>query len=78
MGDRPLGNEEKLFLTLRDKEKYIIHDSILKKYIELGVKVIKVHRIISFEESNWLAKYINFNTEQRTKAKSPLKKIFGN
>ena len=74
LGDRPLGNEEKLFLTLRDKEKYIIHDSILKKYIELGVKVIKVYRIISFEESNWLAKYINFNTEQRTKAKSPFEK----
>ena len=34
----------------------------------------KVHRTISFKESNWLAKYINFNTEQRTKAKSDFEK----
>ena len=30
LGDKPLGNKEKLFLTLRDKKIYIIHDSILK------------------------------------------------
>ena len=74
LGDKPLGNEEKLFLTLRDKNKYIIHNSILKKYIKLGIKVTKVYRTISFKESNWLAKYINFNTEQRTKAKSDFEK----
>ena len=68
LGDKPLSKEEKLFLTLYDKEKYVIHHSILKEYIKLGMKVIKVYRTISFEESNWLAKYINFNTEQRTKS----------
>ena len=72
--NRILGNEEKLFLTLKDKEKYIVHDSILKEYIKLGLKVTKVHRIISFEESDWLKKYINFNTEQRTKSKSAFEK----
>ena len=68
LGDKPLSKEEKLFLTLYDKEKYVIHHSILKEYIKLGMKVTKVYRTISFEESNWLAKYINFNTEQRTKS----------
>ncbi|XP_071150628.1 uncharacterized protein [Mytilus edulis] len=77
LGDKPLGNEEKLFLTLRDKKKYIIHDSILKKYRKLGIKVTKVYRTISFKESNWLAKYKNFNTEQRTKAKSDFEKDLG-
>ena len=38
------------------------------------MKVTKVYRTISFEESNWLAKYINFNTEQRTKSKSDFEK----
>ena len=74
LGDKPLGNEEKLFLTLRDKRKYIIHNSILKEYIKLGIKITKVYRTISFKESNWLAKYINFNTEQRTKSKSDFEK----
>ena len=56
LGDKPLSKEEKLFLTLYDKEKYVIHHSILKEYIKLGMKVTKVYRTISFEESNWLAK----------------------
>ena len=68
LGDKPLSKEEKIFLTLYDIEKYVIHHSILKEYIKLGMKVTKVYRTISFEESNWLAKYINFNTEQRTKS----------
>ena len=72
--DRILGNEEKLFLTLKNKKKYIVHHSILKEYIKLGLKVTKVHRTISFEESAWLKKYINFNTEQRKKAKTDFEK----
>ena len=74
LGDKPLGKEEKLLLTLYDKKKYVIHHSILKEYIKLGMKVKKVHRTISFEESDWLKKYINFNTEQRTKSKSTFEK----
>ena len=78
LGDKPLSKEEKLFLTLYDKEKYVIHHSILKEYIKLGMKVTKVYRTISFEESNWLAKYINFNTEQRTKSDNIFERISGN
>ena len=74
LGDKPLGKEEKLFLTLYDKKKYVLHYDILKYYIKLGMKVTKVYRTISFKESNWLAKYINFNTEQRKKCKSDFEK----
>ena len=71
---RALGNEEKLLLTLKDKKKYIVHHSILKYYKELCLKVTKVHRTISFEESNWLKPYIDFNTEMRKKATSAFEK----
>ncbi|CAC5392644.1 unnamed protein product [Mytilus coruscus] len=74
LGNKPLGNEEKLFLTGKDKKIYIVHYKVLKKYIKLGMKVTKVYKTISFKESNWLAKYINFNTEQRTKSKSDFEK----
>ena len=74
LGDKPLGKEEKLLLTFYDKKKYVIHYSILKEYIKLGMKVNKVHRTISFEESDWLKKYINFNTEQRKNSKSNFEK----
>ena len=69
-----LGTVKKLFLTLNDKKNYIIHHSILKEYIRLGLKVTKVHRTISFKESAWLKPYIDFNTQQRTKAKTLFEK----
>ena len=65
---------EKLILDLHNKEKYVIHYKLLKRYIELGAKVTKIHRIISFEQSPWLKKYIDFNTNQRTKAKTEFEK----
>ncbi|CAC5402484.1 unnamed protein product [Mytilus coruscus] len=55
-------------------KKYIVHYEVLKDYIKLGMKVTKVYKTISFKESDWLAKYINFNTEQRTKSKSEFEK----
>jgi hypothetical protein len=69
-----LGKQKKLFLTLYDKKKYIVHHSILKEYIKLGLKVTKVYRTISFEESDWLKKYIDFNTSQRTISKTDFEK----
>ena len=48
--DIKLGKEKKLFLTLFDKKKYVIHHELLKYYESLGLKVTKVHRTISFKE----------------------------
>ena len=72
--DKPLGTTEKLLLTMNDKKKYVVHHKILKQYITLGLEVTKVHRVISFKESAWLKKYIDFNTNQRTKAKTLFEK----
>ena len=38
--------------------------------------VEKVHEIISFKQSKWLEKYINFNTQKRNRAKNDFEKIF--
>ena len=29
------------------------------------MKLVKIHRILSFRQSNWLRKYVDFNTEKR-------------
>jgi hypothetical protein len=42
--------------------------------MKLGLKITKVHRTISFREEAWLKPYINFNTIQRTKAKTDFEK----
>ena len=38
-------------------------------YLELRMKLIKIHRISKFKQSNWLKEYIEFNTQKRREAK---------
>ena len=45
-----INNVEKLIPNLWDKEKYIVHHENLKLYLELGLKVKKIHRGIKFRE----------------------------
>ena len=72
--DKKIGKTEKLILNLKDKENYVLHYKILEFYESLGLKVKKVHRIISFKQSPWLKEYIDFNTNQRTKANTNFEK----
>ena len=67
---------EKLTPNLRDKVKYVVHYENLKLYERLGLITTKIYRGIKFEESQWLKKYINKNTELRTRAKNDFEKDF--
>lgn len=71
-----IGNVEKLILDLHDKKEYIVHYDILKYYISLGIKVTKIHSIISFNHKAWLKPYIDFNTSMRAKATHDFEKDF--
>ena len=44
----------KLVPNLRDKIKYLVHYKNLQYYLSLGMKLIKVHIILKFEQSHWL------------------------
>jgi hypothetical protein len=56
---------KKLILSLHDKKKYVTHYQNLKLYLNLGLKLRKVHRVLEFYQSNWLEKYIMLNTRLR-------------
>jgi len=67
---------EKLIPTLYDKKNYVLHYHNLKLYLSLGLKLKKVHNVLQFKQSKWLAPYIMKNTIERTKAKSDFEKDF--
>ena len=66
----------KLIPNLNDKKNYVVYYENLKLYESLGLKITKIHRGIRFEESDWLKKYIDLNTDLRTKATNDFEKDF--
>ena len=69
-----IGQVNKLIPTLRDKKEYVLHYQNLQLYLNLGLKIKKVHRVLEFDQSPWLKKYIAFNTEKRKHAKNSFEK----
>ena len=49
---------------------------MLKFYVRHGLIVDKVHKVISFKQSKWLEKDINFATQKRNQAVNELEKDF--
>ena len=66
---------KKLICDRSDKKNYLIHYRMLKFYVRHGMVVDKVHETISFKQSKWLEKYINFNIQKRNQAVNDFEKI---
>ena len=67
---------EKLVCNTRNKENYVIHIVSLKQALNHGLILIRVHKVIEFEQEAWLKPYIMMNTELRMQAKNDFEKDF--
>ena len=60
----------KLVPNLLPKTKYVVHYRNLQYYIQQGIVLKKIHRVLSFSQRPWLRKYIELCTKKRQDAKS--------
>ena len=65
---------KKLVCNLSNKKKYVIHVNSLKQALNHGLKLKKIHRVIEFDQNEWLKLYIDMNTELRKAAKNDFEK----
>ena len=54
---------------MEDKEKQVIHIRALKQALNHDLKLIKLHRVIKFNQRAWLKTYTDLNTQKRKEAK---------
>lgn len=59
---------KKLCSTLEDKKNYVIHYRNLKTYIQLGMRLTKIHRAVKFLQAPVLKDFIEMCTEMRQRA----------
>ena len=71
-----LGDAMKLIPNLGDKTNYVVDYKDFQLYLSLGMKLAKIHKVLKFKQSDWMKKYIDFNTEKRTNAANSFEKDF--
>ena len=74
--DIKVGDVKKLIPNLGNKTEYVVHYRNFQLYLSLGMKLTKINRVLQFKQSDWMNKYIDFNTKKRMSATNDFEKDF--
>ena len=66
----PINNVEKLVPNCFDKEQFVFHFENLQRYLTLGLKLKRIHRVLECDQSQWLKSYV-----KKIKAEIVLRKM---
>lgn len=67
---------KKLITSFYEKKNYGINYRLLKLYLQLGIKIKKVNRVLQYTQNNFMESYIMKNTNERKSAKNDFEKDF--
>ena len=73
---KKVGKVNKLIPNLKDKNMYVIHYKNFQMYESLGMKVVKIHKVLKFSQTSWLKDFAMFNTKKRMNATNKHEKDF--
>jgi hypothetical protein len=66
----------KLLLTQYHKEKYVCHFAILKFYLLMGMRLVRVRSAIRFRQKRFVEPYIRYNSVKRASARSAFERDY--
>ena len=69
---------KKFIWNLGNRTNYVLHYRNLHLCLSLRMTLSKIDRVLKFKQSDWIKKYIDFNTEKRTNAANSFEKDFFN
>ena len=71
-----VGGCKKLIPNFGNKNNYVLHYKTLQYYLSLGMKLVKIHRILSFKQINWLKKLLTLILKKENKVVMNLIQIY--
>src|SRR5271156_64353 len=66
----------KLVGTCYNKVEYVVHFKVLKFYLEMGLKITKIHKCIRFEQDVIYREFTELQTKRRSESKNDFEKMF--